>query len=313
MALLEFRNDGKNRQVIITQLTHDSIVMTTVVCGQSILIEEKYKDYISKALTFVQKHLTPDEREKLMSNLVERITKVVKDFITNEEQFTLLDVSNAVKLDGEDFVSHSEIRAFAKPIVDTIITLLKNQTDPSCEYYVSSIDVVDCHGNQKTATLYSPDHKDEYEYDNVDKKALSPNDIVKSKTITTSQSQQVTFGAPVAITCPKHGTFTQVSTIPAFCQKAVRYAKVKVRKDGAIELPASLLQGAGVSGFDADITIHPNSISINFDPDSPSTPHDIILNAGTRIRKTTLAQANLTGVSELWVAEYSNKFVIAKH
>lgn len=295
--ILKYTNTTK--RLLITQTNSDSSNLVAVLPGNSVYVEESKKQYVAPQLTLssdiysLESDIKTDLQESFKKTilttkenfmkLTERVTKVLNTFIENEDQFTALDVSNAVKVDGGQFFTHDEINEIIKPIMELIL-------DVQGEYVVDVIEVSTKNGPAK-ARLYSPWAKLPSDYNKTKSVAISP---IAKAVPTVQPSAKVT------------GLIS--NTIPAFCQKASSHVKVKVRKDGAIELPKQFLEQEGFLASYASLNIHPNSISLDF-----STPvSNIFVDVGTRIRKTTLVQANLVGADCLWIAAYKGKLVIAK-
>lgn len=106
----------------------------------------------------------PPGKGSIMSDLLTRVTDAIRNKISNQEMFTLLDVSNAVKNDGGDFYSHTQIHDVAIPILDSLY--------PSFNYDVSVIDVQLKHGTPARANCYHPMGSDPNNYTNRNQEAL---------------------------------------------------------------------------------------------------------------------------------------------
>lgn len=234
------------------------------------------------------------EKEKYMATLTQRITDVIKKFIQNEEQFTLLDVSNAVKLDGGDFYRHNEIKEIAKPIMSLLV-----------EEYVNSyeevvINVETEKGEIVEAILYTPDYIRANDYTETNKKAVAPTkpNVICAKDYAT---KIVNGATPQPVTKP---TASVSKNVPGFCLSAKAYKIVNVRKDGALEIPVEIITKTELNGEYITFEAYPNSIGV-VDSDTSNQ----VLKSGIRIPKSVISTYQNTG--SFYIAAFSDKLVIA--
>ena len=200
----------------------------------------------------------------------DRVEKVIIDLVNKKSCFTTLDITNAVKNDGGAFVRHRDMASI-------IHNRLQNSL-PNINYDTSTIPV----DNNQFATLYHPVGADISAY-NTSQKALAPTDV------TTSNTKHPNIGTifwPVTQnTAPQPVAPTPVVT---------NTFSVKVRADGAIEIPAKLVEmitpvGPYYGCNRLDITNHPNSISL-----SVNALNGKFICPGMRIPKTVVAGRNFT-------------------
>lgn len=281
--IIEYINDSKF--VLVTRINNHENILVAVMPSEFIYIPEKYCNHVNKSLKKNNEYTLPPsntEKELYMTQLVARITEVITNFIQNEEQFTILDVSNAVKQDGNEFVKHMEVRDLAKPILKVLI-------ETGLPYEAREIDVNTKNGVEK-AVLYTPFHIKTEEYVKTNQIAIKP---------------PVVYSAPAAAPAtPK--VQKSNSNVPKFVANADDYVVVKVRKDGAIEIPTSLFAVAGLDLVsDVDIINHPNSISIVEGTQK-------VMRSGLRISATCLNASNISNVSQVYVAAFKDKIVISK-
>lgn len=217
-----------------------------------------------------------------MSDLLTRVTDVIRNKISNQEMFTLLDVSNAVKNDGGDFYSHSQIHDVAIPILDSLY--------PSFNYDVSVIDVQLKHGAPARANCYHPMGSDPNNYTNRNQEALKPS---ACSTPTKTTLQKV---VPVVVKPTVSSAVTNAH--------ATRVARPR-KSDGCIQVSINLLVACGFAeGNMVDVVIHPNSISV-----IPGT--DKMITRNFRIGSTALNQAGLGG-SPVNLCAFNDKLVICQ-
>jgi hypothetical protein len=113
----------------------------------------------------------------------------VDEFISSNQMFTSVDISNAIKKDGT-WISNSEVASFLRRNSAFIL---------SKQYSSSSIPVLN---GQKRANLYYPIGSDTFDYQNRDQKALTPQeaglDPNAVPTSTVTQTQPVSLGSTVS-------------------------------------------------------------------------------------------------------------------
>jgi hypothetical protein len=225
-----------------------------------------------------------------MSNLNTRISKVIKEFFNAAKLFTLLDVSNAVKADGLGFVSHTDIREAANPIVNMIV---------GNGYLKEEISVKTPRGPNR-AMLYYPANSNPNDYLNRDQVASNVGTAsqVVAATSTLSPAGQV------------RATNSQTIAQKA-AQKAVAAATASqtvfataVRNDGKVEIPVAALQAAGLLNEDANFTFHPNSITIEAGTSRK-------LYSGIRLGTQSLAKSNLAANKVLKFTAFNKKIVVS--
>lgn len=218
-----------------------------------------------------------------MTDLNTRVATTINDFINKSESFTILDISNTVNAQANPFANeaqakHYEVRTIAKPILDVLVV--------GRGYEATSIGVVLIDGTQATAMLYHSENVDPNTYV---KKAQS---VLKTAVVPSSNKS----ATPVQ---------KKAAAVPAHATNARATLRVKVRADGALEVPALLLVEAQLVQNDVDVVNHPNSVSVVLGNDRVAT-------AGFRVSAKTLAESNLRGLPEVWVSAFSDKIVISK-
>lgn len=185
--------------------------------------------------------------------ILQKITKIIAEFIYDEKQFTILDVTNALKEQVGKFYRHSDIKDYVKDILELVLAIH--------ETYTSSLItvVVDDAGSQATATLYYPYTTDASDYTNRNSRANKP---VDNNQLQNQTSQSVPSNE----------------------------YRVSVRPDGRLEIPKNLFQQAGIKlGDTLDVNVHPNSITIIKDDMSSS----VVFNRSWRLSKSILTKCNL--------------------
>jgi hypothetical protein len=245
-----------------------------------------FSQYVSRFLTKTNEYTIPQEREQFMTNLIQRISKILDQFMANDTQFTILDVSNAIKADGEDFVRHSEVKTTVKPILDII---MKHNS----VYEIHQIEVKTPYG-PAVADLYTPYHISPDNYTNVSQVASKPKNVN-------------VIPSPIAVPANivAQSSFSS-SIVPDVAKRAIKYKLVKPRSDGAITVPKVLLDSIGIMGtynLCVNVVNHPNSISIVLGTDK--TVKDEF-----RISKSMLANSNISDVP-VFVCAFQDKIVIA--
>lgn len=165
-----------------------------------------------------------------------RIEKVVDHFVASDEMFTLLDVSQAVKADGGDWVSHSHMRSHIEDVLRDCFS-----TKQVYAYYTESQIVVNTVVGSQTCRLFHPVGENPDNYIKRSQKASGPNAHKRS-------AQTATKKAP-----PGHPTVTGRKVIKGRSQQA----------QGYVEIPKAIWQKARFKpGHDAVLTIHNESITI---------------------------------------------------
>lgn len=207
--------------------------------------------------------------------LIVRIIKALDSLTANDTLFTMLDLSNAVKIDGGPFVKHDEVRDLAKPLITAYYS----------HYNVTPIQVQTTNG-VTTANLYFPVGSTPSEYKNRSQVAAAP-----KVTSTPAPAPVQVAVAPVA-----PAPVVAKPTVPAYVANSRGCKDATVRLDGKIEIPYELLVTAGLDGVDVEVVNHPNSISI-----VPATLASAsrFANPGFRLSKKTLAASNLDIVLSL--------------
>jgi len=245
-------------------------------------------------------------------DLYNRIETAIKSFLKDGTPFTLLDISNSVKQDGEGFVRHRDCRDIAIQVLHD----LKDDVD-LLDYTYSSILVTTPRG-QEYANLYHPEDYDVDDYTNTNQKALKPSQITTQKvsapvqSVNSSNTSSISaisqiiaqkMFAPVQSVNPTNPSpiFKTTSQLQT---NAHEYKLKKLRLDGAIEIPKALLVESGLLGDFVDIINHPNSISIVKGDSKLARP-------GMRIYKSTLAMSNLEDDDLIEAAAFANKIVLA--
>lgn len=241
---------------------------------------------------------TLQEKEKEMSDIVTRTTAVIDTLIANDELFTLLDVSNAVKADGGPFVRHEDVKVVAEPVLNLLVKVGK--------YDVKTITVTLPNNTQSRARLFLPWGADERDYDNRNQAAAKP---VNKVTVGPSAAVQATVAPTPSVAAP-----VVAAPVPAQHVANAHYSKVvKVRADGAIEIPKKVLEAAGLDGAqNVCIVNHPNSISIVSIMIANAPVNVRVTYEGVRIGSRTLAKSGLKGASTLSVSAFTDKIVISR-
>lgn len=223
-----------------------------------------------------------------MSNLVSRVTKVIESFLKNDDMFTLLDVSEAVKADGEGFVRHGEVREVARPILRAFMDAF---------WYTSTEIEVQTSGGPAMADLFHPE-------------SLNPDDYVARTKVATAPAAIPVCSGPCSCNKPivPPVAVPKVVATSNLASHSHLTVEVDYRLDGSIQIPRSVLKAAGIEVFDdVEIVNHPNSIGISLTSNA-----NRIVNENFRISKSSLAESNLVGHQHLLISAFSNKLVISK-
>jgi hypothetical protein len=215
--------------------------------------------------------------------LEDRIKTVISDFVDAGTPFTILDISNTVKQDGNGFIRHRDIRPIA-------VSMILNNEIPGIEDYMSSQIQVDTPKGIAYATLYHLEDSDPIDYVNRQQIALKPSDV----------------NAPVQTPSP---IFVQKPVVNNLQSNAHIYKAVPVRKhDGAVQIPHEIMIESGITpGLRVDVITHPNSISI-----VPATGTSTrFMHKNFRISHQMLNSSNIGNSDTVNIAVFSNKIVIA--
>lgn len=247
---------------------------------------------LKKLIDKIRQHLTlsvttPPERASTM-DLRDRVIAVLCDYVDECKSFTLLNVTEAVKADGGDFVRHRDVRPLARKIMDD--GLIEGSED----YAITQIEVELESGDVGYANLYHDVNVDPEDYDG--------RAVVASPPCTSNNPSPI-------FTMPKAPVKPQPPTGGAHLSKVMT-----PRGDGAVEIPLSIIAEA----FDGDvtpfvhITNHPNSITINLAKKwSNHTKGDRILRAGSRLGAKVLTESNIYARALKFEA-YTDKIVVSE-
>jgi len=223
-------------------------------------------------------------------NLTDRVEQAIVSFLEKGDAFTLLDISNSVKNDGNGFVRHRDCREEA---ISILHRLEDDEDENIADYMCTSIMVTTPRG-QEYASLYHREDFDPDDYVNKCQVALKPSQI---------QTQTIKPVTPVPSTNPTNPS--PIFNTSTFKTNAHVYKLLKpMRKDGSIEIPKSLLVESGLLNKVIDIVNHPNSISL-----VPGQSRIAI--SGMRISKTSLAKSNLESDDIIEAASFTDKIVLA--
>lgn len=207
---------------------------------------------------------------------VKEITFVLKNFVSEERMFTLLDISREMQKNNCP-LSHSEIRQYAKPIVDDVLLT-------AADWYTSETITIPTPLGKVDAILYRPEWEEADDY----VAALTP----KAKPVATAPAAPTVKSAPAPV---------QVSgTLPSCAANAKLCVALKYRSDGRVEIPQAAIAAASLAGM-VSVVLHPNSISIVDGSDKNAE--------GVRLTLSDLAKANLSG-KQLFACAFSDKVVI---
>jgi hypothetical protein len=225
--------------------------------------------------------------------LTTRVVEVIRNFLLSDKQFTILDITEAVKQDGGDMVAHPTVREIAKPILDRIVVSLGKLS-------VSGI-IVETDNIPVQALVYYPPN-------------TNPEDYKDRKRQSYAAKQQPTLGAgilqlavqksqivPTPVTPPTPNVATS-SLVPAVVANARWSAVVKLRADGAVEIPRKAFNEAGL-GYDVVVAHHPNSISL-------AQGGSRSIRWGARLTRQELAAANLGKNGTVTVCAFGDKVVV---
>lgn len=242
--------------------------------------------------------------------LEDRIIAVLSDFIKAGTPFTILDISNAVKQDGNGFARHRDVR----PIVADMI---ENETVFGVEDYIVTQIQVSTPKGLDYANLYHLEDDDPDDYTNRQQKALSPSELGNVAPV--APAPQIVSAVDdddeddddtTSNTIFTHSTPVTPTKTPSNMQTNARAFKLpKPRYDGAVEIPKKLLETAGLLNEEVEIIHHPNSIGIV--PATATTRRSRVAHAGMRISKSALRKSNLAGRTDYEAAAFTEKIVIA--
>jgi hypothetical protein len=207
-----------------------------------------------------------------MSDLLTRVILVINELITKQEMFTILNISEKVKNDGEGFVNHADVRDSAKPVLDNLIV--------GRGYISTTIPVA---GGNTSAILYHPQGTDAKSYQSTNLRASAPNNA----------------GAPVKTVAP---VGAKAASQPSTSGNAVN---VKARDDGSVQIPAKVIIDAGLDGKEVVIIKHPHSITIEL-----GSGRLVNLANGFRVSKSVLNECKLGGLVK--VSQFTDKLVISR-
>lgn len=259
-----------------------------------------------------------------MSDLITRVSNVIADLVNDEAAFTILDISEAVKKDGDGFVRHREVQAVARPILDSLLGLFDSQ----CSYTSTDIMVNTAKG-VADARLYHPTWFDADDYTNRNQVASAPaasddddlGDDLVQQVVEEEEDDDLDFDdddfdinkkpTPKASVDDEEkeeddDEFDASDRFPG----AHTINIVQPRSyDGRIEIPKAALEEAGLLNEDVGISFHPNSVGISkgsFAGDAFTTAK-----AGWRLGKGQLGRSNLENKAVI-IATFTDKIVIAK-
>ena len=164
--------------------------------------------------------------------LIDRIERVVDTLVANNEMFTLLDISQAVKQDGGAWASHSQM----KPAIETVLSN-RFSTQMACAYYTESVITVQTAIGPTTARLFHPVTDNPSQYAKRSQKASGPK----------------VNPPPAPTLSPGH---------PSVTGRAVKGSRTQ-QAQGYIEVPKAIWEKAGLRTLsDVVFDIHPNSITV---------------------------------------------------
>lgn len=164
--------------------------------------------------------------------LLQRIERVVDELIDNEELFTLLDISEKVKADGGEWVSHSVM----KPEIESMLAQ-KYATSVSAQNYTyDNIKVKTVVGGKRRTTdarLFYPATKDPSTYKGGNQTATAP------------------------------GKRKVASHHPTNTARSKKTGRTKRKSDGYIEVPKTVWEAARFKpGETIIVDVGPNSMTI---------------------------------------------------
>lgn len=243
-------------------------------------------------------------------SLKRRVEKALSDFVSGGEMFTLVDISNAIKADGEGFVRHRECRGIARDL------MADEEIVGSEDYVITPITVSTSRGPQ-TANLYHPDDCDPDDYVERQTRALGPNDVngnQPSNPIFTHSSDLVDDDEDDDDDIDLSGlSSSNPNKSPIFrkndmASRARAFKLPKPREcDGAVEIPLEVLKESGINGEYVVIENHPNSVSVTKNPNGQRQAY-----SGMRISRSCLAKSNMDGCTKLEAAAFNGKIVIGR-
>lgn len=219
-----------------------------------------------------------------------RVVEIIAQFVQNSKQFTILDITEAVKLDGGDYVRHQDVRPVAKPILDKLLVTMYS------DYEVANI-VVETTQGPVSANLYIPFGTNPEDYKDRKKAASKPANVATQPGLATGTGIATGLNAPQ--TTP---------AVPACTQNARWWVIKNLRSDGAVEIPIQAFEEAFGCAIDAidgvGVNIHPNSISVEAGQDR------YVTNNGFRISVNDLRKANLGSKGKLTICAFRDKVVL---
>jgi acyl carrier protein len=270
-----------------------------------------------------------------MTDLVTRVSTVIANLVKDEEAFTILDVSEAVKRDGGPFVRHREVQPVARPILDSLLGFLSNV---DTTYDFTDI-TVNTERGVADARLYHPSWYDPDDYTNRNQVASTPSQVGTNFTdiddedddskdlgvnlmdededddedvsfddddfnINASSTSDTKDNDPVSDTnAHVNLRFPGAHTVQTVLPRTY---------DSRIEIPKSALIEAGLLDEEVAITFHPNSIGIKQVNDA-NFVGDVFTTAksGWRLGPSQLKRSKLDNQAVV-IATFTGKIVIAK-
>jgi hypothetical protein len=261
-------------------------------------------------------------------SLRDRVIAALCCFGDAGKPFTLLDVSNTVKEDGQGFVRHREVRPVA---VDIIVNQEVREIQ---DYTMTSIEVNTSKG-PAWANLYHPDDFDPDDYQDRSQDALRPNQVkdpVKNTKVDFNDDDLVTqslfktddvksalgTSTPVVNDSNDDDDHDDDDEFDGRLSNA-RYRCWVYRRqyDGAVEIPVKALEVAFEEDIDSvledfeesgTITVHPNSLGISTELDGSI---GVTIRRGMRIPLRHLVKCGLDKKNQILVACFNGKIVLA--
>jgi len=254
-----------------------------------------------------------------MSDLITRVSNVIADFVNDESAFTILDISEKVKVDGYGFVRHRDVQVIARPMLDSLIGLFNSQ----CDYIFTDI-LVNTQKGVSDARLYHPSWFDPDDYTNRNQIASSPpikeekeDDLgIDLLSDDDDEDDDINFDDDdfdINTNVDKSQIKILSTNSDSLSDKfpgAHTITVVHPRKyDSRIEIPKSALEESGFLNEIVRINFHPNSIGISKDTSSG----DMFTKAkpGWRLSKKLLSKSNLADTT-VEILTFTNKIVIVK-
>lgn len=227
------------------------------------------------------------------SNIEERIERVIDTFINNGTMFTLLDVSQAVKNDGGEWMSHSRMKPFIEEVLKGCFS-----TQLVYSYYTESTIEVNTPAGKMLARLFHPVGQNPDGYIHRNQQASAPS---KAKSF------------PKKILPPNHPTVVGRQVIKNRAQTACGYAEVPAKvwkKAGFAECSSGLLcfHKESITILRGDVD---SKYRIKYEDGDVKNLINVPSSGRFRLGPNSLRKSNLEGC-ELDFSAFTDKIVVSR-